>query len=44
MDKVPNIISFKDLDYLSDLFNWNYGNYKCTINNVKHVDDEKIRR
>lgn len=43
MDKVPNIISSKDLDYLSDMFNWNYGNYKCTINNVKHVDDEKIR-
>ena len=25
---VPNIISGKDLDYLSDMFNWNYTGYK----------------
>ena len=25
---VPNIISSKDLDYLSDMFNWNYGHIK----------------
>lgn len=23
-NEVPNIISGKDLDYLSDMFNWNY--------------------
>ena len=23
-DKVPSIITGKDLDYLSDMFNWNY--------------------
>ena len=27
-NEVPNIISGKDLDYLSDIFNWNYGAYK----------------
>ena len=26
-NEVPNIISGKDLDYLSDIFNWNYGAY-----------------
>lgn len=40
---VPNIISSKDLDYLSDMFNWNYGVYKSTINAVEEVNDEEIR-
>ena len=31
---VPNIISCKDLDYLSDMFNWNYGAYKSTSNAI----------
>ena len=30
--EVPNIISGKDLDYLSDMFNWNYLAYKKMIN------------
>lgn len=41
--KVPNIISTKDLDYLSDMFNWNYGAYKNTINSIKNVEDEEIK-
>jgi len=40
---VPNIITGKDLDYLSDMFNWNYGAYKSTINAVEEVNDEEIR-
>ena len=40
---VPNIITGKDLDYLSDMFNWNYGAYKSTINAVNEVNDEEIR-
>ena len=36
---VPNIISGKDLDYLSDMFNWNYGAYKNSIN-AKLQDEE----
>ena len=27
-ERVPNIITGKDLDYLSDMFNWNYGAFK----------------
>ncbi len=40
---VPNIISGKDLDYLSDMFNWNYGAYKCTNNSVEEVSDSEIK-
>ena len=27
-NEVPNIITGKDLDYLSDMFEWNYGTLK----------------
>ena len=40
---VPNIISCKDLDYLSDMFNWNYGAYKSTSNAVNSVSDSEIK-
>ena len=40
---VPKIISSKDLDYLSDMFNWNYGVYKNTINAIDNVVDEEIK-
>ena len=41
--KVPNIITGKDLDYLCDMFNWNYGVYKNTINAIDSVNDEEIK-
>ena len=41
--KVPNIITGKDLDYLSDIFNWNYGGYKSSINTVDKVSNEEIK-
>ena len=34
---VPNMISCKDLDYLSDMFNWNYGAYKSSSNAINSV-------
>lgn len=40
---VPNIISGKDLDYLSDMFNWNYGAYKSSFNAISNVNDEEIK-
>ncbi|HIS38110.1 MAG TPA: hypothetical protein IAB45_01225 [Candidatus Onthousia faecavium] len=40
---VPNIISCKDLDYLSDMFNWNYGAYKSTSNAINAVSDAEIK-
>ena len=42
-DKVPNIITGKDLDYLSDMFNFNYGSYKNTVNAIEQVTDEEIK-
>ncbi|MDO4341604.1 MAG: hypothetical protein Q4C44_02535 [bacterium] len=42
MNKVPNIISTKDLDYLSDMFNWNYGAYKSCINMLEEITDQKL--
>ena len=42
-EKVPSIITGKDLDYLSDMFNWNYGAYKNTFNAINEVNNEKIK-
>ena len=39
---VPNIISSKDLDYLSDMFNWNYGAYKSSLNASNSVTNEEL--
>ncbi len=41
-EKVPDIISCKDLDYLSDIFNWNYGGYKSSENAINEVIDQEI--
>ena len=42
--QVPMIISSKDLDYLSDMFTWNYGAYKKTYNAVQNVEDEELNK
>lgn len=42
-NEVPNIISGKDLDYLSDMFNWNYGAYKSSYNASNSVEDVEIK-
>ena len=42
-EKVPNIITGKDLDYLSDMFNWNYGALKSNINAMEEVEDMEIK-
>ncbi len=41
--EVPNIISGKDLDYLSDMFNWNYGAYKSNYNASNNVSDIELK-
>ena len=41
-NEVPNIISGKDLDYLSDIFNWNYGDYKKSVNAQKNLKNEEL--
>ena len=40
---VPNIISCKDLDYLSDMFNWNYTGYKELYNTLENISDNEVK-
>lgn len=42
-EKVPNIITGKDLDYLSDMFNWNYSALKSNLNALNEVSDNEIK-
>lgn len=42
-NEVPNMISGKDLDYLSDMFNWNCSAYKKTQNCIQQIQDEDIK-
>ena len=40
---VPNIITGKDLDYLSDMFEWNYGALKKVNDFMGKVNDQEIK-
>ena len=42
-NEVPNIITSKDLDYLSDMFNWNYEAIKKMNVAITQVTDEQIK-
>lgn len=42
-NEVPNIITGKDLDYLSDMFNWNYEGLKKANTAINNVEDEEIK-
>lgn len=42
MEVPSNIFTGKDLDYLSDMFEWNYGAYKKMKNSVGQVNDQEI--
>lgn len=42
MEVPSNILTGKDLDYLSDMFEWNYGGYKKMKNSVGQVTDQEI--
>ncbi len=43
MSKIPNIISTKDLSYISDLFDWNLVASKELCHFAKLTPDEKIQ-
>lgn len=43
-ESVPNIITKKDLDYLSDMFEWNYGAFKNTHQSIANVQDQNIKK
>lgn len=42
-DLVPNIISSKDLDYLCDMFNWNYNAYKFSFNALQFCELNEVK-
>ena len=41
-EQVPDIISSKDLDYLEDMFNYNYLGYKKIVNYIDMVNNLEI--
>ena len=42
-DEVPTIISSKDLDYLTDMFNWNYEAVKFANSSYVNVSDSELK-
>ena len=42
-NEVPNILTGKDLDNLSDMFQWNYGTLKKMNVATSQVQDEQIK-
>ena len=42
-NEVPKMISGKDLDYLSDMFEWNYSALKKTNSSIASVNNEEIK-
>ena len=42
-EKVPNIIAGKDLDYLSDMFEWNSLALKKTNDFIPKINDDEIK-
>lgn len=42
-EEVPNIITGKDLNYLCDIFNWNFNASKLASHFANEVDDEAIK-
>lgn len=43
MNKVPNIISTKDLSYICDMFQWNFTAAKKSLHYSNEVNDEEIK-
>ena len=42
-DEVPTIISCKDFDYLTDMFNWNYDAVKFANFSYVNVTDKELK-
>lgn len=40
--KAPDILTNKDLDYLKDIFGWNYTLYKLGENSIELIESEEI--
>lgn len=42
--QAPEILTGKDLDYLKDIFGWNYTLYKCEEEVIQNVEDKEIKK
>lgn len=42
MEVPTNILTGKDMDYLSDMFEWNYGALKKANEGINNANDEEI--
>ena len=42
-EEVPNILTGKDMDYLSDMFEWNVGALKFANQFVNDIENQDIR-
>jgi rubrerythrin len=42
MDKVPAMLSGKDLDYIKDMLNWNFIASKKANHFLSHIQDEEV--
>lgn len=42
--KAPDILTGKDLDYLKDIFGWNYITYKFSEDALQFIDDKEITK
>lgn len=43
MDTVPQIISTKDFNYLTDMFEWNYNAFKEVNHFINEVENREIK-
>jgi len=43
MEEIKDIISSKDLNYISDIFNWNYTALKEVNHFINEVESEEIK-
>lgn len=43
MDKVPKIISTKDLDYIKDMLHWNLGASKKAFHYLNYIQDQEVK-
>lgn len=43
MDTVPQMISTKDLSYISDMFEWNYTAYKQINSYISNIKQPEIK-
>lgn len=41
-NKAPDILTGKDLDYLKDMFGWNYTLYKLGVNSIGNIQNNEI--